>query len=120
MSVSCNGLDFKRFYEDPTFWTPSNYTGEDHTWHEDAVMYVNGEIQAEGIETEKLLDTDRVTIEGGVVFGRVFGSSEPSMEAYFRRWKKKQPTLTLLVECDLSTLALLEAAIKGAGGKIVK
>jgi len=48
------------------------------------------------------------------------GDEGPSLETYFRRWRKKQTTTFLTVECDHTKLEAVKAAIKAAGGKISK
>ena len=43
-----------------------------------------------------------------------------SLESFFKKWRKKQNTATLIVECDLAKIDAMKAAVKAAGGKIVK
>lgn len=119
MAVKCTGAEFKRFYNDPQYWVSPETSGGDHTWHDDGAFYINGVEQPDGIESEKLLDADEVKIEGGVVFGPVVGTQEPSFEAYFKRWKKAQTTAIFAVECDLEKLDAVKQAIAAAGGKLV-
>lgn len=46
-------------------------------------------------------------------------TAEPSFETYFKRWKKKQATVSVIVECDVSKRDAVIAAIKAAGGKVI-
>lgn len=114
MSVKMSGAEYKRFYSDPEFWPEG-------VWNEDAEITVDGNEQPDGIDVETLSDNAVVIIEDGVVCGPQweFGDS-PSLETYFRRWRKKQTTTFLTVECDHAKLEAVKAAIKAAGGKISK
>lgn len=112
MTVKTNGAEFKRFYDDSTFWPKDS-----DTYHDDAVLAVNGLIQQDGIDPSTLPDEALVTIDGGVVFDAV-GGGEPSLETYFRRWKKLQTAASFLVECDLSKVDAVKAAIRAAGGRV--
>lgn len=114
MTVKCTGADFKRFYNDPAFWFKSD-SDDEHTWWDDGCVEVNG---VEKDDPGECLDTDTVTIHGGVVFGKVFGAKEPSLEAYFKRWKKLQDTTSLVIECPKDKLDAIRAAVKAAGGKV--
>lgn len=111
MVTKTNGAEFKRFYLDGEFWP-------DGTWHEDELMTVDGEVIDGGIEAETLSDEARITIDGGCVFGPQFNENEPSLEGYFKRWKKKQTTVTFIVECDITTAESVKAAVKSAGGRV--
>lgn len=114
MATKTTGAEFKRFYNDGAFWP--KYDG--NTWHEDEILTVNGVVQEEGVDTDALPDEAEVKIEGGIVFGPEWDGNEPSFEAYFKRWRKKQNTASFLVECDLSQLEAVKAAVKTAGGRV--
>jgi hypothetical protein len=113
MSVKMSGAEFKKFYEDDEFWP-------DGVWHEDAQISVDGEDRPDGVESNEVSDTSVVVIEGGALFGEQWEYEGPSLETYFRRWRKKQTTTFLTVECDHTKLEAVKAAIKAAGGKISK
>ncbi len=113
MTVKTNGAEFKRFYDDNEFWPEG-------TWHEDEDITVGGEIQDGGIDTETLSDDARITIDGGCVFGPQFDENEPSLETYFRRWRKKQTTASFVVECDIAKVESVKSAVMAAGGKVSK
>ncbi len=74
----------------------------------------------DGVESNEVSDTSVVVIEGGALFGEQWEYEGPSLETYFRRWRKKQTTTFLTVECDHTKLEAVKAAIKAAGGKISK
>lgn len=113
MTVKTTGAEFKRFYADPAFWPEGG-----DTYHDDALIGVNGVDHDDGFDPGAIPDDAIVTIEGGVVFDAV-GGGEPSLETYFRRWKKTQTTASFLVECDLSVVDAIKAAVKAAGGRVV-
>lgn len=112
MSVKTNGAEFKRFYSDEGFWP-------EDTWHDEALITVDGVEQEDGVDTEALADHAIVKIEGGVVFGPMWESEGPSLETHFKRWRKQQTTVVFAVECDVSQQAAITAAIKSAGGRVL-
>lgn len=118
MTVKCTGAEFKRFYNDPEYWVSPERSPDNHTWHDDEMIAVNDVELRDGIEVEKLNDTDRVLIDGGVVFGQVVGPKEPGLESYFKRWRKAQNTTSIVVDCPKEKLAAILAAIKAAGGTV--
>lgn len=115
MATKTSGAEFKAFYNDPLFWV--DHGTDEHTYHDDTVIVVNG-VHDENLDPDDIPDDAVVTIEGGVIFGPTYGASEPSMEAYFKRWKKRQTTSTLLVEAPNEKIEAIKAAIKAAGGTV--
>ncbi len=113
MSVKMSGAEFKKFMSSEEFWPVD-------TWHEDEQITVNGEDRPDGVEASTLSDTDVVVIHDGVLTGPQWLDGGPSLETHFRRWRKKQTTTFLTVECDHTKLEAVKAAIKAAGGKISK
>jgi hypothetical protein len=123
MATKTTGAEFKRFYIDPKYWPPeaSQASSEDNVWHEDATILVNGEETGPTTDLMAMPDSADVRIEGGIVLGpRWKNDDEPSFETYFKRWRKEQATKSFVVECDDSKLEAVLAAIKAAGGKVVK
>lgn len=119
MTIKCTGAEFKAFYNDKHYWVPHDKgtTDRDYTWHDDQLITIDGN-QDDERDIDLIPDSAVVQITGGVVFGPVVGPSEPSLESYFRRWKREQTTTTMLVSCDKSVLDTLMAAIKAAGGRV--
>ncbi len=116
MAVKTNGEEFKRFFSDPTFWFSSTSVSEDdHTWWEDGVITVNG-VDVEN--PEECQDTDEITIYGGIVFGKVVGSKEPTLESYFKRWKKAQTTCTLVVKVPVENRNGIIKLLTELGAKV--
>lgn len=107
--IKTNGAEFKRFYNDDSTWP-------DGAWFEDEQLLVNGNFWE--LDTDAIPDEATVKLSGGVVLG-LPDFSEPSVESYFRQWKKRQTLTTILVECDLSKLEEVKTAIKTAGGKVL-
>lgn len=117
MATKTTGAELKRFYQDATFWP------QDHgnTWHDDETITVGGAVLSRADDIGTISDSAVVTIEGGIVFGPQWkNDDEPSFEGYFKRWRKLQKTKSFVVECDESKLDAVLAAIKAAGGKVVK
>ena len=113
MATKTTGAEFKRFYKDPAFWP-------DGVWHEDETVTVNGEEVGPNGELGKIADDAVVTVDGGIVLGPKWKENEPSFEGYFKSWRKQQTTKSFVVECDESKLEAVKAAIKAAGGRVVK
>lgn len=109
--VKTTGAEFRRFYQDKNWW--DNDSG--NIWVEDETIIINGQEQTEGVELDAINDSDAVVIDEGSVFGL---DDETSLETYFRRWRKKQNTVSFLVECDISKRDGIKAAIKAAGGRV--
>lgn len=115
MAVKTTGAEFKRFYNDQSYWPEDG-----KTWHEDEVVTVNGDVKHPHEELAAVADDAAVVVEGGIVFGPQWNDNEPSFEGYFKRWRKQQTTVSFLVECDASKLEAVKAAVKAAGGKVAK
>ena len=108
MTVKTTGAEFKRFYADSEFWPEgASHEGE--------------EILADGEEADTLDGISGnavVSITGGIVLG--IKGKEPSLESWFRAWRKKQTTASFVVECEVVDKAEVIAAIIAAGGKVTK
>lgn len=117
MATKASGIEFKRFYNDPQYWPA---VGD--TYHEDVVFIVNGQELSDERDPGSVADADVVSIDGGIVMHSPFydAGKEPSMESYFKRWRREQNTIIVAVECDRKDLEAVQAAIKAAGGKVVK
>lgn len=115
MATKTSGIEFKRFYNDAKYWPP----GAD-VWHEDVTYVINGKELSDDEDPTKVTDSDVVVIHGGMVMKSPLykEGNEPSVESYFRRWKKEQTTTAFVVECDVAKIEVIKAAIKAAGGKI--
>lgn len=114
MPTKASGAEFKRFYTDNVYWPQD----EGNTYHEDQSILVNG-AEYDG-DFEDIADDALVSIDGGIVFGPQWDGNEPSFETYFKRWRKLQSTVSMMVEVDRSKEEALRAAIGAAGGKILK
>lgn len=109
MTVKTFGVEFKRFYSDQKYWPDKG-----DTYHDDVIYRVNGEEVDGDFDMTKVEDTASIEIEGGIVMNSPFYSkdNEPSLETYFRRWKKEQTTAYFLVECDVSQVEGAKKAVK--------
>ena len=110
MTVKTTGAEFKRFYFDDAYWP-------DGTWHEDEEIEVDGLPISEDLAIEDIHDTASMRIAGGMVMGLADGS-EPSVESYFKRWRKAQSTVSFVVECDKDKEGAVRSAVRAAGGRV--
>jgi len=123
MATKTTGAEFKRFYTDANYWPPeaNHSSAQDNVWHEDATIVVNGKETGPCDDLMNIPDSAEVRLEGGIVLGsRWQNDDEPSFETYFKRWRKEQTTKSFVVECDESKLEAVMAAVKAAGGKVLK
>ncbi len=111
MAAKASGALFKKFYNDKAYWPEDSY-------HDDAVIKVNGVIQEDGLDEATLQDTDLVTVEGGYVVSSNQNFDGRSLETHLKRWLKEQVTVSFVVTCDKSIEQAVREAVKAAGGKI--
>jgi len=111
MAIKTTGAEFWRFYNDEKAWP-------DGAWHEDTVVKVDGEVVDD--YTRKLVpDGAQVVIDGGVIYMDERGDKSAAFESHFRKWRKAQDTVALVVECPAEVVETVKAAIKAAGGKVI-
>lgn len=115
MPTKTTGAELQRFYGDPEFWPPDDGA----TWHEDELITVNGVPLSYEDSIKDIAGDAVVTVSGGVVYSKEFDGKEPSFESYFRRWRKKQTTAVIIVECDVANADTVKGAIRAAGAKVV-
>lgn len=110
MSVRIPGIEWNQYYNDPTAWPEG-------AWHEEADIAING------ITTDADYDLSAVPLDATVVLygGIVYlpnGQEDLSLETHFKRWRKRQNTIWLLVEVTPNTLKAVRTAITQAGGRM--
>lgn len=112
MTTKMTGAEWKRFYADPEAWP-------DGAWHDDEHITVNGQDAAEtpGIDYTAIPDDAAMTIHGGAYFPDSKSDDTDSLEGHFKKWRKRQTTVSFVVECPKGKEAAVRAAIKAAGGK---
>lgn len=113
MAVKTTGAEWKRFYSDETIWPPGAY-------HEDEEILIDGAIIDFGRDLMDVSDSAIISISGGVVCFNDNYHYGPSLESYFRRWRKKQNTVFILCEAPKDRAAEVEAAIVASGGRVQK
>ena len=111
MTAKTTGAELKRFYADEEFWPAGD------VYHEDECITVDGADRPSHVDIDQIPDGANVTVAHGCIIGLSDGD-EPSFEAYFKRWRKKQTTASFVVECDLAKKAELVALLKANGGKV--
>lgn len=116
MAVKVTGAEFKRFYNDDAWWPEA----DGGTWHEDVSFSVDGKEVSDGFDPSAVADSAQVSFDGGAVLGNPVGGGTPTMDTYFKRWRKAQATRMLVIEVDVTKLDAVTAAVVAAGGKVVK
>lgn len=111
MSVKTTGIEFKQFYNDPKFWPEG-------AWHDDELITIDGVEAGCDVDLSKVEDGAKLVIEGGAVLTKD-NDQVNSLEGYFKKWRKEQSTVTMVVTVDKSKEDAVVEAIKAAGGKIV-
>ena len=108
--VKVTGAEWNRFYADAQAWPEG-------AWHEDEELTVDGEEPPEDFDLAAVPDASMIAVSGGVVY--LDGVEElPSLEAHFKRWRKRQTTTVLVVEVPNKAVDSVRAAISAAGGKV--
>ena len=110
MTVKTTGAEFKRFYFDDAYWP-------DGTWHEDEEIEVDGLPISEDLAIEDVSDAASMKITGGMVMV-LADSSYPSVESYFKKWRKAQSTVSFVVECDKDKEGAVRSAVRAVGGRV--
>ncbi len=117
MATKTNGAEFKAFLKDEDCWAGDAY-------FEDEILVINGVSHMDDceLEHEKIEDTASVTIHGGAVIDSLYwvGKDSPSLETFFKQWKKKQSKQTLVIEFDKTRVAEVEKALRELKIKIIK
>lgn len=115
MTVKTTGAEFKKFYNDAEFW-PYGVFHYDEEIEIDGIPRLNG---LDDINLNGLSDSARLVLSGGYI-ELENGSINDSFEGYFRKWRKKQTVIFLIVEVKNDQVDAVKDAIKSAGGKIKK
>jgi len=112
MTVKTTGAEWNRFYNDKSAWP-------DGSWHKDEEITVNGETSdTYEIDLSAVPSDAAMTVAGGIVFLSLHDNDGPSLESYFKRWRKAQTTTFFNVECPHDKAEVVKAAIRFAGGKV--
>lgn len=120
MAIKTIGAEFKRFYSDKEFWPEPDTKSGAYVWHADELITVDGEEIDWDFDLTLVPDEARMTIEGGCVTDERNPDKDQSFEGYFKKWRKKQSTATIVVEVPKDKLEEVTIAIKQAGGKVCK
>ena len=117
MAIKANGLEFKKFYNDHKYWPEGMF-------HESGEIAINDVIAPEDVELDMIdiKDTDIVKITEGIVFNdnTDYDSRDTqSFEGYFKKWKKKQKHVYVVVEVSKEKLEEFKNTIAGTHSRIV-
>lgn len=115
MTIKCTGYEWNAFYNEPEFW-------KEGTWWDACEITVNGLPISDDYypNADGVANTDVVKITNGVVFLRECDDNGPSMESYFKRWRKKQTTSIFVVEAPTEKEEYIIALIRKSGCKVRK
>lgn len=111
MAVKATGREWKDFYEDDNFWPKG-------AWHEGEEIWIDGK-WLEEFTPEELSDSSILTVKGGIVYLSEDANDGPSLETFFKRWRKNRNTTIFIVEVSKECTDAMRALIVSAGGKIV-
>ena len=111
MTVKTTGAEWKKFYRDDSVWPKDSY-------YQDEEITVDGAEWNWELDIMTVSDSAILRVSGGVVFLKDDDDNQPSLEAHFKRWRKKQNTALILCEAPKDRAAGVEAAIIAAGGKV--
>jgi hypothetical protein len=111
MTTKTTGAEWSAFYADKSAWP-------EDAWHEDETVTVDGaEVDNLEFDPANLPPNARVTVSGGIVFLNADSTNGPTLEAYFKSWRKKQNTVFMTVEVSRTDAEKVQEAITTAGGK---
>ena len=110
VTTKTTGAEWKRFYADKAYWP-------EHAYHEDEEIIVDGKPWTWDAELMTVADAAKITVSGGVVYLKEHDREGPSVEAYFKHWRKAQSTVSFSCEAPRDLADAVKAAILAAGGK---
>lgn len=113
MAVKTTGVEFKAYYTDGKFWP-------DGAYHDDTLIKVDGVTDDGTKNLIEVADSAEILIESGIVFSSEDDRDGLPMETHFRRWKKAQNTVFLIIECPKEKESAVTNAIKAAGAIVRK
>lgn len=112
--MNLKGKDFKAFYFDNSFWPQ-------FSWTENSLVLVDDNVvDANVIQELDISDESTVSINAGIVLSDIVWWKPVSLKTFYKRWKRKQNTLRLFVECSKNKREAVEQAVCSAGRKPVK
>jgi hypothetical protein len=112
MPIKATGAEWKRFYADPAAWPEG-------AWHEDEEVKVDGVLADDNVDLAEVLDTALLSISGGVVYLHEADDEGPTLETHFKRWRKAQSTVFMVVECPTARAEAVATAIRNAGARVL-
>jgi len=117
MATKTTGAEFKRWYTGP-YWEGNGM------WHEEEIITVNGgEVGELDSDLNSVEDTDVLTISGGIIYDDDAIPYDPEnskdFEKEFRKWRKQQNFVILLVQVPKSFEGELRDYLKTLKGKVL-
>ena len=111
MTAKTIGAEWIKFYADDVFWPKG-------AWHEDEEITIDGKPWSEDEDLAQPPAVGEMTVSGGIVYLSSDHREGPSLEAYFRRWKKLQDTVCMVIEVQKDRADAVRIAVVSAGGKV--
>lgn len=108
-----SGAEWKAFYSDKKYWP-------DGAWHEWELVTINGVEQDDGADLGQVEDDAIVLAEGGTVYLSEDAEDGPTMDAHAKRWRKEHSEVMLIVSAPKDKAKQVKAAIKAAGGRVLR
>jgi hypothetical protein len=117
MATKTNGAEFKAFLNDEHYWIGDAY-------FEDELLVINGIDHLDNCDLDHMAidDAASVIIHDGRVRDsvRYIGKDDPSLETFFKQWKKLSATQTLIIQFDKNRVEEITQALKALNVKIIK
>jgi hypothetical protein len=113
MKIKTTKEEWLRYFDD---W-------DDDVYVEDEICVVNGKpVDATNFNARDVADGSVIVIDGGWVRGVLDEEGNEirdiSLSSHFKKWRRKQNIVTLVVTCNQWNLSSVQEAIKLAGGKL--
>lgn len=114
MSVKTTGAEFKRFYDDKAVWGEKG-------WCDDFCLEVDGREFGDGdyLDVSSLSDSSKVKIISGMIFDGPEDGDESDMIVTFRKWKKSQSVIGMVIEVEKDRLDEVLAILKSNRIKVL-
>ena len=113
MAVRTTGVEWKRFFNDRAAWRPG-------VRYEDAEIIVDDKLwEGDAADLATIPDSAFLSISGGIVYLLLSDTNGPTLEVYFRRWRRLQNTVFITCEAPRTSADAVRDAIIAAGGLVL-
>jgi len=110
--IKTNGATWNQYYNDNAAWPTGAY-------HDDVIIFVDG-VDGVDMDLEKLDPKSKIELHAGTFFRDVDDDVGVSLESHFKKWKKRQTIMCILVEIPIEKeKEFLEALKKEFRGRVL-